>query len=694
MKRKIVYAAAAWAVGLLTASILPQMYDFAIIPFALILSALMKFLFKFRLKEILTVLMVFIMAVCLYRVYDNFICRKIMSFNMQEISFDGKITDISEHTGDKCTYYAKGKINGKYNAKITVYADLYNCTVSDRIEFTGTVEIPENDYLFEGLDYYKSRGIFLTCFDVKSLDITPERGFSLMRLNYEYRQKVTEFINRNLPKAQSSMLCGMLFGDKSGMDENDKTLFYRAGIGHVMAVSGLHLVLFCGIFSFVFEKLKLGRIKRFVFLEILMAVFAISSGLSDSILRASLMMTLLNLAPLFFRKADTLNSIGVAFIILTLINPFSITNPSLVLSVTGTFGAGVFAPFLTKNMKENTFLKRQFKNAVYMCLVSLAVTPFSLIFFGESSFVSPVANIFLTPLCMAALFLASIVSLKLYLNPVFLIKAAGALCELVMFCVRFIGKLKLSGMNFGSEIKYISAAAVLLCAVVFLTFRTRKSLIVSVLISAAGFAVFSSVTTFINSDKLSIALLGDKGVDVIVAVKGGHADIIDISGRKKNSDYALKFLQQNNISRVDSIIIKSKPLQAMSAYDNGFELVDTESVILPEDTFVREDMTVCGGKPEFSDFTDLAREQENIRIQINDTRIFIKYGDFEFVCDNVCNDNEAMVYAEYENVFNPPKVRALIVPEYENIYGFENLITERNVHIIADENGDFRIGGL
>lgn len=515
-----------------------------------------------------------------------------------------------------------------------------------------------------------------------------------MRLNYEYRQKVTEFINRNLPKAQSSMLCGMLFGDKSGMDENDKTLFYRTGIGHVMAVSGLHLVLFCGIFSFIFDKIKLGRIKRFVFLEILMAVFAISSGLSDSVLRASLMMTLLNLAPLFFRKADTLNSIGAAFIILTLINPFSITNPSLVLSVTGTFGAGVFAPFLTKNMKENTFIKRQFKNAVYMCLVSLAVTPFSLIFFGESSFVSPVANVFLTPLCIAALFLAIIVSLTLYINPVFLIKAAGALCELVMLCVRFIGKLKFSGMNFGSEIKYISAAVVLLCAVVFLTFRTRKSLVISVIASAVGFVVFSSVNTFVNSDKLSIALLGDKGIDVIAVVKGGHADIIDISGRKKNPDYALKFLQQNNISSVDSIIIKSNPLQAMSAYDNGFELVDTDSVILPEDTFIRDDMTVCGEKPEFSDFENFAGEWENIRIQINDTRIFIKYGDFEFVCDSVCNDTEAMVYAEYENIFNPPKARALIVPEYENTYGFENLVTERNVHIIADEKGDFRIGGL
>ncbi len=654
----------------------------------------MKFLFKFKFREILTVLIVFALAVGLYRIYNNFVYKPIISYSGQEISFNGKITDISEYTGDKCFYTAKGKINGKDSVKISVYADLYDCSINDYIKFTGTAEAYENDYLFNSFDYNKSKGLFLTCFEIKSLEITHNDSFSVKRILYNYRQDVTSFVKRNLPESQSAMLCGMLFGDKSGMDTDDKTFFYRTGIGHVMAVSGLHLVLFCGIFSFLFDKINPGRIKKFIFLEMIMAAFAVTSGLSDSILRASLMMTLVNLAPLFFRKADTLNSIGIAFIILTAVNPFAITNPSLVLSVTGTFAAGVFASFLTEKLKDDTFIKKQSKNALYMFLVSLCVMPFSVIFFNESSIVSPLANIFLTPICMTALFIAVIASLTVFLNPVFLIKLSGLLCELVMFVVRQTGKLKFSGVNFSDEMKYISAAAVLICTITYLIFKTRKALVISTAVSFTLFITSALSFSFIMSDKLNIALLGDKGVDVIVLSQNDKAQIIDISGRKKNSQYALKFLQQCNINGVENIIIKSNAYQAMSAYDNGFTLIDAGSVTLPADTYVRTDMTVCGHKPIFSDYSNEAYQLDDISVQINGTRIFIKYGKFEFICDNACNDSEAKVYAEYENVFNPPKANAVIVPEYDNIYGFENLITDRNIHIIADKDGSFQMGGL
>ncbi|MBQ3566642.1 MAG: ComEC/Rec2 family competence protein [Oscillospiraceae bacterium] len=694
MKRKIVYVASAWATGLLFASFLPQNYELIIIPTAIILVLLMKFLFKFRLREIITVITIFVMAVGLYRIYDNFVYRKIISYNTKEISVDGKITDISEYTGDKCRYTVKGEINEKQTATVTVYADLYDCSINDRLKFTGIAEIYENDYLFNSLDYNKSKGIFLTCYEVSSLEIIPDDSFSVTRLLYTYKQTVTEFVKRNLPDTQASMVCGMLFGDKSGMDEDDKTLFYRMGIGHIMAVSGLHLVLFCGIFSILFDKMKFGRIKKFVFLEIIMTVFAVTSGLSVSILRASLMMTLMNLAPLFSRKADTLNSIGIAFVILTAINPFAITNPSLALSITSTCATGAFAPFLTKNLKEDTYIKKQLKQFIYMFLLSLAIMPFSVMFFGEISLVSPIANIFLTPLCMLALLIALISSLTVFLNPVFLIKLSGVLCELVMFVVKQVGKLKFTGINFTDEMKYISAGVILICLTVFLIFRTQKSLAVSVAASLGIFVISAVSGRIMMADKLNIALLGDKGVDVIVLSCDEKAEIIDLSGRKKNVRYALKFLQQNNINSIESVIIKSKAYQAMSSYNSGLSLIDVKSVIMPEDTFVRNDMTVCGEKPDFTAFSEFSADLNDVDVQINNTRICIQYGEFELVCDNSCNDNKTIVYAEYGNVFDPPKANAVIVPEYENVYGFDNLVTDRNVHIIAEKDGSFLIGGL
>lgn len=694
MKRKILYIAFGWTIGLLVSAFVLKSNYLLIIPVVLILFLIMKLLFKFHIKEISIVFIVFIMAVGLYCFYESFVYRPIIAYDNSEVSFSGKIVDIREYTGDKGMYTVKGKINGKENATLTVYADLYDCRINDYFKFKGIVKTLQNDYLWNSKDYYKSKGIYLTANELKIYEITANNDFSVTRILKGYTEYAKDFINKNLNEQSGSMLSAMIFGDKSNMSSDDKTLFYRTGIGHIMAVSGLHLVIFCGIFSSIFEMLRLSKFKKFIFLEIIIAAFVICSGFSMSIQRAALMSTISNLAVLFTRKADTLNSICLAFIILTAVNPFSITDPSLILSVAGTFSAGVFAPYLIKNFKEDNFIKRRFKNFVYMFAVSLFVFPFSVIFFGESSFISPIMNIVLTPLCLAALFLALIAVLIIFLNPVFLIEIAGFLCDIVLKCVRFLGKCKFAGMNFGDDIKYILIAAILVCIAIFLMFRKRKILIISIGICMAVTFTSAALDAYLSRDKLNIALLGDKSVDVIVVSKNGNAKVIDISGRKKNYSYALKYLQENNIDSLKGIVIKSNPLQAMSAYNSGFSLIDAGSILLPENTYIRDGAKVCGYTPEFSDFENLNLSFDGIEINIRNTRIFIKYGEFEFICDSKCSDENAVVYAEYENIFDPPPAKAIIVPEYEGSCGYENVVTSRNVHIIAENDGRFKIGGL
>lgn len=680
--------------GLLIASFLPHAYDFIIIPAAIILFVFMKFLCRYRLKEIFTVLSVFVIAAGFYRIYDFTVYRKVTAFDGKEISFSGKILEIKEYSGDKSSYLLKGKINGKTSAEMTVYADAADCRINDYFDFSGTVKTFENDYLFNSKDYYKSKGIYLTSDKAEAVKISDNNDFSLMRILSGYREKIIFFIKNNLPEDESAMLCGMLFGDKSGLSDDDKTLFYRTGIGHVMAVSGLHLVLFCGIFSVIFKRLKLRKITTFVLLEIIMLLFAVCSGLSQSVLRAALMMTLAYAAPLFFRRSDTLNSISIAFILLTIPCPFLIRNPSLILSVAGTFSAGVFAPFMTEKLKSCSFIQKQIKNIAYMFFVSIGILPFSVIFFGESSLFSPVANIFLTPVCMTALLFALIACLTVFLNPVFMIKFSGFLCKIVMLCVRFIGKLKFSGMNFGSEMKYAFGGIIIFCIVVFLIFKSRKYGLAAIALSATAAAVCVGIMKFMSADEISIAVLGKDKIDVIIISDDSYTEIVDISGRKNNSSYSLKYLQENNIDKVDGIIMKEKPYQAMSGYNSGFSLIHTGRTILPEGIYVRENMKICGNYPEYSDFENFEIHLENGIINISGSRIFIGYGDFEFVCDSSPSDESVDVYAEYGSIFNPPLCASVIVPEYENAENIENAVTKSNVIIKADMDGKFYLGDL
>ena len=235
MKRKIVYAGAAWGTGLLLASFLHPAFDFIIIPLCVILLAVMKYLFKQKFKEIFLILTILSVSVGFYRIYDMFVYKPVVDYAGNNISFSGKILDFTEYSGDKTSYLVKGKINDDVTAKITVYSDSYNCRINDKFYFTGSLTTPENDYLFNEKDYYKSKGIYLMSDKISEIKIIPDDKFSLVRILRDYRNYVTDFITSYLPEDESALLTGMLFGDKSLISDDDDELFYRTGIGHVMA---------------------------------------------------------------------------------------------------------------------------------------------------------------------------------------------------------------------------------------------------------------------------------------------------------------------------------------------------------------------------------------------------------------------------------------------------------------------------
>lgn len=694
MRRKIVYAGAAWGTGLLLASFLHPAFDFIILPLYVILFMIMKYLFKQKFKEIFLILAVLSVSVGFYRIYDIFVYKSVVNFSNEAVSFSGNILEFTEYSGDKSRYLVKGKINNNVDAKVIVYSESFNCRINDKFYFEGSLKIPENNYLFNQRDYYKSKGIYLISDKVSAVHITRNDNFSVLRILNGYKDYVTEFIASCLPNDESAMLTGMLFGDKSKISEDDNELFFRTGIGHVMAVSGLHLVLFCGIFSFIFNKLKLGRISKFILLEMVMLLFAVCSGLSMSVMRAAFMMTLVYAAPLFFRYSDTLNSLFISLIILTVGCPFSIRNPSLILSLTGAFGAGVFAPYMTDKMKNQNFCQRNIKKATYMFCVSVVIFPVTVMCFGEGSFFSPLANIFLTPICMAALFLALIASLTIFLKPVLIIKIAGLLCHVELKAVRFIGQHKFTYMSFDRNAKIIAGILLIFCVLTFFIFKNHKTEIIAVITSMVIFCTSVSVLNFLSRNDLKIAVLGKDEIDVIVVAHKFSADIIDISGKKDNVSYVKNYLSDSNITNVNNIMIKKSPYSTMPSYNNNFSLLEVGRIFIPAETCIRQGMKVCGILPEFTDYKNITLKYEEYLINISNTEIKINYGEFSFICDNCKNTDYADIFAEYDNLFEPPECKTLIIPKYENEENKINAVCKTNVVIKADNNGEFSIGGL
>ena len=113
----------------------------------------------------------------------------------------------------------------------------------------------------------------------------------------------------------------MLLGDKAALPDTVQDIFRAAGISHLLAVSGLHLALLCGLFSF-------GRRRRFcrplILARAAVAVFyMLLTGLPISVLRAGIVFLLVLLGDWFYQPIDLLTLTGAAAVLLGLQNPYA-----------------------------------------------------------------------------------------------------------------------------------------------------------------------------------------------------------------------------------------------------------------------------------------------------------------------------------------------------------------------------------
>ncbi len=224
-----------------------------------------------------------------------------------------------------------------------------------------------------------------------------------------FKEIVTEQINKYLPEYDAGFLLSMLFGDKTQLDSDIKNDFRVTGIAHLLAVSGLHTGIWC---AYIIAFLKLFKTKeklRNIFCLIFLCGLCIVSAFTPSVIRASIMMGVVLLAPFFNEEQDSLNSLGFAVAVLTLNNPYIITSLSFLLSVFSTLGvllSGCLSPYIAatrEKLKHNLSIKlfEYFSSSivisVFAGIFTLPVTAFFLRTYG---IVAPITNL----ICMKPAF--------------------------------------------------------------------------------------------------------------------------------------------------------------------------------------------------------------------------------------------------------------------------------------------------
>lgn len=494
-------AAAAYMSGLFFASFCTEGSDL------LLLAGLLPALFiaakplKIHTSDIIMLAVFFFDAGAVGVKYNNCVYGKITSYSGTEGSFIGEVDDVGYYDNDKALYTLDGSINGVQNAKIVFFGDSCDVSVGDVVTLEScTFSIPDSDFLFDSEGYYKSRGIFLTAENISGFSVEHTDSHRLRRLISSYREKVIWEFRVKMGNTDGSFLASIVFGEKSGLDTDEKSIMYRCGIGHIMAVSGLHVSIAAALLMLLLKKLRIGKLASFAALNVFLGLMIIMVKFPVSAVRAAIMLDFMYSARLFRRQNDTFNFLSGAVLIICLMNPYAVQDSGFLLSAAGTFGVGVFAPFMTSGMKTENIFQRLVKSMAAMLCVTLMVMPLSILYFDETSAISPITNIVLVPLTVAAMIIGFIYVITGGI--VSLLSVAEILTDAVLAAADKLGRIQFTHFSCGNKklffISLICAAFVIFAAAVI---KNKRYISLAVAGALTVFVFSSAVMGKIEQNK-------------------------------------------------------------------------------------------------------------------------------------------------------------------------------------------------
>lgn len=193
------------------------------------------------------------------------------------------------------------------------------------------------------------------------------------------RESLKNEIDKKMNANAAPIASSLIVGDKSGLSINTRDDFSKAGISHILAISGLHMGLLAGFVFFSLIKLLVliprfatrFVVKKFAGLATIPIAFLylLLSGVSFSALRAFIMITIAMIAIIINQNPISLRSTAFVASFILLIFPESLFSISFQLSFASVAGLCYFYEqnknFYIKKRKiandvGNLFLKKVF----------------------------------------------------------------------------------------------------------------------------------------------------------------------------------------------------------------------------------------------------------------------------------------------------------------------------------------------
>ena len=282
--------------------------------------------------------------------------------------------------------------------------------IGDAVRFSGTLEpLPgaRNPGEFDYGRYLALNGIqgFISVRDSNAIAlIARSKGPTPSGIIGRAQNGIYGVFDRYHKTEEAGYLKGVVFGYRADLSADLKQSFMNTGTIHILAVSGSNVVVVALIFSSLVGFLRVSRKIATLLTLIGLLWYMVITGLSPSVIRATIMGSAILGGSLLGRKGDVYNSLGFSALVMLMWDPLYLLDVGFQLSFAAVISIVYYYPKLEPliGMIPGKFVQIGLvKSGLQLFVVSLAAQigtlPFTAFYFGRVSLVAVIANLIVVP---------------------------------------------------------------------------------------------------------------------------------------------------------------------------------------------------------------------------------------------------------------------------------------------------------
>ncbi|MEO0216341.1 MAG: ComEC/Rec2 family competence protein [candidate division WOR-3 bacterium] len=315
------------------------------------------------------------------------------------------------------------------------------------------------------------------------------------RIFYIIGSYIDSLLKKNLPPVHYRIGMGLVLGGSSRVGKELQDVFARAGVLHILAVSGLHVGFVITFLGLLFLFLPLPRIVKFFLIIILLLFYAGITGFRPSVLRAVIMAFFFGLALTFERNVNPIHILNITALFLLLYDPQLLFDPGAQLSFAAVYGILYLYPRLESSILQK--IKPRFlKTLLAMIAVSFSaqvfVSPLLIYHFNRCQTLSVFSNVLVVPLSSVIiylLFITIIIAPVSFFSIGIFYSIISILLELLIYISNFFAHLPFASVR-------LSIPAVFLILFYLLFVKPLKITVLYIMVALSIMFSLNSLVSF------------------------------------------------------------------------------------------------------------------------------------------------------------------------------------------------------